>query len=107
MSQEQNDTRKQPTHSYAIGERLAWSDGPDRDAGEGVVIELVPPTQADRQPRYRLAVFHEGKQTDPQIVLAEGLVYLVPRWAVHMDREERLRHHRGSTLPWNEPIPGE
>ncbi|HEX6037269.1 hypothetical protein [Longimicrobium sp.] len=87
--------------------RVAWSDGPGREAGEGVVIELLDPTRADGQLRYRIAVFLDGKQTAEEIVLPHGVVYPVPRWRVHMDREERLRYHRGSTLPWNEPIPGE
>jgi hypothetical protein len=72
-----------------------------------MVIELLRPPKADGQPRYRLAVFRDGKQSDELLVLPQGVVYAVPRWEKEMGREERLRHHRGSTLPWNEPIPGE
>lgn len=99
--------KPEPRHEHAPGDRLAWSDGPGRESGEGVVVELLPPTKADRQPRYRLAVFRDGKHSDERIVLPQGVVYAVPRWEKDMDREERLRHHSGSTLPWNEPIPGE
>jgi hypothetical protein len=101
------EKRDPSSHAYALGDRLAWSDGPGREAGEGVVIGLMPPSDTDSQPRYHLGVFRDGQQSDRRIVLPEGVVYPVPRWAVHMDREERLRHHRGSSLPWNELIPGE
>lgn len=99
--------KPEPRHVHAPADRLAWLDGPGREAGEGVVVELLPATKADGQPRYRLAVFRDGKQSDERIVLPQGVVYAVPRWEKDMDREERLRHHGGSTLPWNEPIPQE
>lgn len=102
--QERSDSSK---HEHGPGDRLAWTDGPGREAGEGVVIERLPPTKADRQPRYRIRVFRGGEQSGDEITLPQGVVFRVPRWERHMDREERLRHHGGQTLPWNEPIPGE
>jgi hypothetical protein len=94
-------------HLHGHGDRLAWTEAADRSAGEGVVVALLPPTRADRQPRYRLCVFRDGKQSPEEIVLPEGVVFPVPRWASEMEREERLHHHSGGTLPWNEQIPGE
>lgn len=94
-------------HKHQPGDRLAWTDGPGREAGEGVVAELLPATGADRQPRYRLRVFRGSRQSEEEIVLPEGVVFAVPRWEGQMGREERLRHHGAQTLPWNEPIPGE
>ena len=93
------------THCHGLGDRLAWTEGPGRLAGEGVVAELLGPTAADRQPRYRLRVFLEGRPSQTDLVLPEGVVFPVPRWEQQMSREERLRHHHGQTLPWNEPIP--
>jgi hypothetical protein len=95
------------SHRHGLGDRLAWTDGPGRSAGEGVVAELLDPTAADRQPRYRLRTFVEGRQSETDLVLPEGVVFAVPRWEHEMPRDERLRHHRGQTLPWNEPIPDE
>lgn len=93
-------------HRHEPGDRLAWTDGPGREAGEGVVAELLPATRTDRQPRYRLRVFCGSRQSEEEIVLPEGVVFVVPRWDGQMEREERLRHHGAQTLPWNEPIPG-
>lgn len=94
-------------HQHEVGDRVAWTDGPSREAGEGVVAERLPPTEADRQPRYGIAVFVDGRPTEERIVLPEGVVFAVPRWEGQMGREERLGHHRGRTLPWNEQVPGE
>jgi hypothetical protein len=89
---------------YCTGDRLAWPAGPQREAGEGVVEEALPPTATDPQPRYRIRRFIGAVQTDETLDLAHGVVTLVPRWESHMDREERLRYHRGSATGWNEPI---
>lgn len=100
-----SETERQ--HEHGPGDRLAWPEGPDREAGEGVVVELLPATAADRRPRYRVRVFHDGLQTDEEIVLPEGLVTRVPRWEVHMERDERKRYHGGQAAGWTEPIPDE
>lgn len=91
-------------HRFAVADRVAWSDGPQRVEGEGVVVELLPPTPEDGQPRYRIAAFVDGSQTGAEIVLVDGVVYAVPGWAAKMPREERLRLHQGRTPPWNEEI---
>jgi hypothetical protein len=91
-------------HRFGVGQRVAWSAGPHREEGEGVVAALVPPTETDDQPRYRIRVFADGQQTADEIELVDGVVYEVPSWAIHMTREERLRHHQGMTPPWNEEI---
>lgn len=97
----------EPKHEYGVADRLAWPEGPGRDAGEGVVEELLPPTAADRRPRYRLRVFRDGLQSDDEIVLPDGLVTRVPGWERNMERDERLRFHGGQAAGWTEPIPGE
>jgi hypothetical protein len=93
-------------HRFAVTDRVAWSDGPQRVEGEGVVVELLPPTPEDGQPRYRIVVFVDGRQTAAEIELVDGVVYAVPGWAAKMPREERLRLHQGRTPPWNEEIRG-
>lgn len=92
------------THRFGVGQRVAWTDGPNRDEGEGVVADLMPPTPQDGQPRYRIRVFADGQQTEQEIVLVDGVVYEVPRWAGQMERDDRLRFHQGRTPPWNEEI---
>lgn len=92
------------THRFGVGERVAWSAGPHREEGEGVVAELLPPTPQDGQPRYRIRVFVDGEQTEQEIELVDGVVYGVPRWAGQMERDDRLRFHQGRTPPWNEEI---
>lgn len=94
-------------HRFEVAERLAWNEGPGREPGEGVVVELLPPTHADRQPRYRLHVFEKGSDTKADIVLPEGVLFSVPRWEHQMPREEPLRYHGGQTPPWNEAILGD
>lgn len=93
-----------PSHRHQPGDRLAWTEGPGREAGEGVVSELLAPVPADGQPRYRLRVFQGGRQSEEEIILPEGVVFAVPRWEGEMEREERLRHHSGQTLLWDEVI---
>jgi hypothetical protein len=105
MTERQPGPNPTRTHRHVLGDRLAWTDGPGRSAGEGVVAELLGPTAADGQPRYRLRVFAGGRQSETDLVLPEGVVFAVSRWEHEMPREERLRHHSGQTLPWNEPIP--
>ena len=97
----------EPQHEHGPGDRLAWPEGPGREAGEGVVEKLLPPTAADRRPRYQLRVFRDGAQTDEVIVLPDGLVTRVPGWRNSMDPEERRRFHGGTAAGWAEPIPGE
>jgi hypothetical protein len=89
---------------YGEGDRLAWPAGPGRAAGEGVIEEPLPPSATDPQPRYRVRLFIGGVQTDERLELAHGVVTRVPRWEAQMDREERLRFHRGLAPGWNEPI---
>lgn len=89
---------------YCIGDRLAWPAGPDREAGEGVVEAPLPPTATDPQPRYRVRRFVGAVQTDETLDLAHGVVTRVPRWESQMERDERLRYHRGVAPGWNEPI---
>lgn len=93
-----------PRRRFGLWQRVAWSDGPNRTEGEGVVVELVPRTPQDGQPRYRVRIFVDGSQTEAEIVLVDGVLYGVPRWSVEMSREERLRYHRGITPPWNEEL---
>jgi hypothetical protein len=92
-------------HEHGRGDRLAWAEGPGREAGEGVVVELVPATAADRQPRYRLRVFRDGAQTEDEMVLPQGILTRVPRWEPSMSRDERRRFHGGRAAGWNEEIP--
>ena len=73
-------------------------------AGEGVVVALLPPTPEDGQPRYRIRVFVDGRQTEGEIELVDGVLFEVPRFADRMSREERLNYHSGVTPPWNEEI---
>lgn len=91
-------------HKFGVGERVAWSAGPHREEGEGVVGTLLPPTPGDGQPRYRIRVFVDGRQSEEEVELVQGVLYEVPRWALQMPREERLRFHGGVTPPWNEEI---
>lgn len=91
-------------HRFGVAQRVAWSAGPNREEGEGVVAELLPPTPRDGQPRYRIRVFVDGVQTDQEIELVDGVVFEVPGWASEMGREDRLRFHQGRTPPWNEEI---
>jgi hypothetical protein len=91
-------------HRFDVGQRVAWSAGPHRNEGEGVVAKLLPATPQDGQPRYRIRVFVDGQQTEQEVELVDGVVFEVPRWAPQMSREERLRFHQGSTPPWNEEI---
>ena len=92
-------------HEHGPGDRLAWPEGPDREEGEGIVAELLPPTPADRQPRYLLRVFRDGEQTEEEITLPEGILTRVPRWQLHMTLDERRRYHGGRAAGWNEEIP--
>jgi hypothetical protein len=91
-------------HNFGVGERVAWSAGPHREEGEGVVGALLPPTPEDGQPRYRIRVFVDGRQSETELELVQGVLCEVPRWALQMPREERLRFHGGVTPPWNEEI---
>lgn len=91
-------------HRFEVSQRVAWSVGPNREAGEGVVVALLPPTPEDGQPRYRIRVFVDGRQTEDEIELVDGVLFEVPRFADRMSREERLNYHSGVTPPWNEEI---
>jgi hypothetical protein len=91
-------------HRFGPGERVAWSAGPRRQPGEGVVAALLPPTVADGQPRYRVHEFVDGRPGETEIDMVQGVLYDVPRWAVEMPREERLQFHQGVTPPWDEEI---
>ena len=61
-------------------------------------------TLPDGQPRYRIRVFMNGRQSEQETDLVDGVLYEVPRWAEQMPREERLRYHQGRTPPWHEEI---
>lgn len=90
--------------SFGVTDRVAWTDGPNRTEGEGVVAKLLPPTPEDGQAQYRIRIFVHGRQTDDEIELVDGVLYSIPCWTVQMPREERLRFHQGMTPPWNEEI---
>ncbi len=91
-------------HRFEVAQRVAWSAGPHREEGEGIVAALVPATPQDGQPRYRIRVFVDGTQTEQEIELVDGVLFEVPAWAGDMERDERLRYHQGRTPPWNEEI---
>lgn len=104
MSDDTNSHGSPGTHRFGVGQRVAWTAGPHRDEGEGVVAELLPPTLPDSQPRFRIRVFVDGRQTEEETEMVDGVLYEVPRWAELMPREERLWYHQGRTAPWNEEI---
>jgi hypothetical protein len=89
---------------FEVTDRVAWTDGPNRTEGEGVVAKLIPPTPEDGQVRYRIRIFVDGSQTCDEIELVDGVLYPIPCWTVQMSREERLLFHQGMTPPWNEEI---